>query len=308
MKIFKLIVERLIIMVVTIFILITVVFFALSFMPADPVSIICGPGATEESIRATRKEFGLDDPSYIQYFTFLKNLVQGNFGFSWRSRNLVIEEIKSAIPYTAILAATAMMIATVLGILTGTISAKKQFSLIDNVSMGISLIGVSTPIFILALFIIYIFAYRLEWFPTSGSESIRHLILPSVCLGLFVAASIARLVRASMLDILRQDYIRTARAKGLSEVRVIFKHAFRNALIPILTIVGMQFGLLLGGSVITETVFAWPGLGRLIITSINFKDAPLLQGGVLFFASGFMLINLITDILYQFIDPRIKIK
>jgi len=295
-------------MIVTIFILVTLVFFTLSFMPADPVSIICGPGATEESIKAVRKEFGLDDPAYIQYFRFIKNLIQGDLGFSWRSRQPVIVEIMSAIPYTVILATAAMIIATLLGIVTGTISAKKQFSLIDNVSMGISLIGVSTPIFILALIFIYIFAYRLGWFPTSGSEAFSHLILPSVCLGLFVAASIARLVRASMLDVLRQDYIRTARAKGLPEVKVVFKHAFRNALIPILTIVGMQFGLLLGGSVITETVFAWPGLGRLIITSINFKDAPVLQGGVMFFAGGFTLINLIMDILYQFIDPRIKIK
>jgi len=295
-------------MAVTIFILITLVFFVLSFMPADPVSILCGPGATEESIKAVRKEFGLDDPAYIQYVRFLKNLIRGDLGFSWRSRQPVIVEIMSAIPYTVILASAAMIIATLLGIVTGTISAKKQFSLIDNVSMGISLIGVSTPIFILALIFIYIFAYRLGWFPTSGSETLIHLILPSVCLGLFVAASIARLVRASMLDVLRQDYIRTARAKGLPEAIVVFKHAFRNALIPILTIVGMQFGLLLGGSVITETVFAWPGLGRLIITSINFKDAPVLQGGVMFYAGGFTLINLIMDILYQFIDPRIKIK
>jgi len=295
-------------MAVTIFILITLVFFTLSFMPVDPVSILCGPGATEESIKAVRKEFGLDDLAYIQYFRFLKNLIRGDLGFSWRSRQPVIVEIMSAIPYTVILAFAAMIIATLLGIITGIISAKKQFSLIDNISMGISLIGVSTPIFILALIFIYIFAYRLGWFPTSGSETLSHLILPSVCLGLFVAASIARLVRASMLDVLRQDYIRTARAKGLSEVMVVFKHAFRNALIPILTIVGMQFGLLLGGSVITETVFAWPGLGRLIITSINFKDAPVLQGGVMFFAGGFTLINLIMDIFYQFIDPRIKIK
>lgn len=293
--------------VITIFILITLVFFALSFMPADPVSIVAGPGATEEQIAAVREELGLDDPGYVQYFRFLKNLIQGDLGFSWRSRQPVIAEIMSAIPYTVVLAATAMIIATVLGVMTGIISAKKQFSLIDNISMGISLIGISTPIFILALIIIYTFAYRLGWFPTSGSETVRHLILPAVCLGLFVAASIARLVRASMLDILRQDYIRTSRAKGLSEAAVVFKHAFRNALIPILTIVGMQFGLLLGGSVITETVFAWPGLGRLIITSINFKDAPVLQGGVIFFAGGFMLINLITDILYQLIDPRIKI-
>jgi ABC-type dipeptide/oligopeptide/nickel transport system permease component len=196
----------------------------------------------------------------------------------------------------------------VFGITTGVLAAVRHKAWLDKVFTAAALLGISTPIFVLNLAAIYIFAYRLGWFPTSGARRPLSIVLPATSLGIFAATVIARMVRSVMLEVLRQEFIRTARAKGLAEWVVVYKHGLRNAAIPIVTIVGMQFGLLLGGSVITETVFAWPGLGHMIITAIKFRDTPVAQGGVIFFAGSFMLINLVVDLMYQYIDPRLRIK
>lgn len=258
------------------------------------------------TIAMIRKEMGLDDPIMTQYFRFLWNILRGNFGRSYATNRLVLPEILSRFPATLKLALASMVIATTIGIGAGIVSATKQYSFFDYSSMVIALMGVSAPVFWVGLLLMWIFGYSLGWLPISGYGGITYLILPAITLGVRPAAYIARMTRSSFLEILRQDYIRTARAKGLSERRVIYVHTLRNTLITVVTILGMEFAGLLSGAVLTETIFAWPGIGRLSVDAIMKRDHPMVQGTVLFTAIIFIFANLIVDISYAFLDPRIR--
>lgn len=282
------------------------VFLILAFVPGDPAQVVAGMDASTEEVEHVRKALGLDRPLYVQYGIFLANAVQGDFGRSIRSRRPVLEEVASRLPYTVALALAALAVAVGIGLPIGILSAIKRYTIWDNIAMVVAVLGVSTPGFWLGLMFIIFFSVQLGWLPTSGAESWRHYILPAVSLGVASGAMIARQTRSAMLDIIGQDYIRTARAKGFSERVVIVRHALKNALIPVVTIIGLRLGTLLGGSVVIEMVFAWPGLGRLLVESIGFRDFPMVQVGILLLACGFLFANLLVDILYVYLDPRIR--
>nr|MBO2471077.1 peptide ABC transporter permease [Bacillota bacterium] len=283
-----------------------VVFWMIRAIPGDPARVLAGEGAPLEVVERIREQYGLNEPLHVQYMVFLKHLLQGDLGRSIRSRRPVTEEVAARLGPTLELAAGSMVVAIVIGVSTGILSAVRPNSWIDAVSTFIALVGISMPVFWLGLMLMYFFSYELGWFPTAGRGTWRHLVLPSLTLGLSTAAIIARMTRSSMLEVLRQDYVRTARAKGLHEWAVVLKHAFRNALIPIVTVTGLQMGSLLGGAVMTESVFAWPGIGRLMVDSIIARDYPVVQGAVLVVAVGFILINLLVDVLYAYINPTIR--
>ncbi|MFO7310963.1 MAG: ABC transporter permease [Bacillota bacterium] len=283
-----------------------VVFAMVRLIPGDPARVLAGEAASAEVVEMIRQQLGLNEHPVVQYWIFLKSLARGDLGRSTLSRLPVIDEIKSALPATLRLAVASMVIATALGVSTGVLSAVRPNSWVDGLSMFIALVGVSMPVFWLGLMLMLLFSLHLGWFPPAGHETWRHLVLPSITLGLSSAAIIARMTRSSMLEVLRQDYVRTARAKGVPERGVVLRHAFRNALIPVVTVMGLQFGNLLGGAVLTETVFAWPGIGRLMVGAITARDYPVVQGAVLTVAVGFILINLLVDVLYAYIDPTIR--
>lgn len=286
-----------------------ITFSATQLAPGDPAVIVMTTSTPPEAIRAFHEEFGLDDPIYIQYFRFLKNvLLHGDLGKSYITRAPVTFALGKSILATIELAAAGIFVSAVVGSVTGIISAVKRGSKIDFFTRIFSMLGVSTPLFLSGPILIVIFAVYAGLLPTYGIGRPEHLVLPALTLGLYSAASVTRIVRGSMLDILTRDYIRTARAKGLSEKIVIYKHAFRNMLIPFITITGLQFGALMAGSVVVENVFAWPGVGRLMVNSILRRDAPTINVCLLFFASAFILTNLFVDISLPFIDPRIKPK
>lgn len=280
-------------------------FFMLRALPGDPAVILAGEMATESEIALIRQQLGLDKPIFVQYGIFLGRLAKLDLGRSTRTQDPVIDEIKSRLPNTLLLAVVATFLACLVGIPAGILAAKKPHSWIDYLATTCSLFGMSMPVYWLGLMMILLFSVYLKWLPAGGSGGIDHLIMPSVSLSAFMIAYIARMTRASMLNVLGQDFVTTARSKGLSEILVIIRHAFKNALIPIITIIGLQFGRLLSGAVLTETVFAWPGLGRLIVNSILARDYPVVQGVVLTFGFLFVLTNLIVDIIYTFVDPRI---
>ncbi|MBT9143376.1 MAG: Glutathione transport system permease protein GsiC [Dehalococcoidia bacterium] len=282
------------------------VFSMVRLVPGDPAVAIAGVHATPEFIEQIREEFGLDKPLHTQYFIFMSRLLQGDLGISTHSRRPVTTEIWDRFPNTVELAVAAMAIATLIGVVAGVISATKRNSIFDNASMLVALFGVSVPVFWLGLMLLLLFAVILGWLPATGRGTISHLILPSITLATASTAIIARMTRSSMLEVLHQDFINTARAKGLREQIVVYKHALKNALIPVATIIGLRFGTLLSGAVLTETVFAWPGAGRLMVDSILARDYPVVQGGVLLFALTFVFVNLFVDILYSFLDPRIR--
>lgn len=283
-----------------------VAFWMIRAIPGDPARIIAGEAANEETVERIREQYGLNEPPHIQYAIFVKKLLEGDLGRSIRSRRPVSDEIKTRIGPTLELAVGSLLVAVIIGVSTGVLSAVRPNSWIDAVSMFIALVGISMPVFWLGLMFMYLFSYQLEWFPTAGRGTWRHLVLPALTLGLSSAAIIARMTRSSMLEVLRQDYVRTARAKGMHERLIVLKHAFRNALIPIITVTGLQFGTLLGGAVLTESVFAWPGIGRLMVDSIIARDYPVVQAAVLVVAVGFIAINLLVDILYAYVDPAIR--
>lgn len=283
-----------------------VVFSIMHFTPGDPAVMILGERATQEEIFTLREQMGLNDPFAVQYVRFVTNAATGNFGRSLITNKPVVGEILSRFPATLQLAFWGVLIAVAIGIPVGIISATKQYSVFDNVSMIVALLGVSMPNFWQGLMGILLFSVTLGWLPPFGHGTMAHAILPAMTLGTSTAAIITRMTRSSMLEVVRQDYIRTARAKGLKESVVINKHALKNALIPIITVIGLQFGYLLGGAVITETVFSWPGIGTMLVGAIRQKDFPTVQGAVLFVALTFSFINLFVDILYAFVDPRIK--
>lgn len=283
-----------------------IVFTLMQLSPGDPAMIILGAQAAPEDIAILRESMGLNDPLIVQFFRFLFGMFTLDFGVSYKDGMPVLTKLLEALPYTAQLTFSAVLLALIIGIPAGIISATKQYSVFDRVASVMALIGFSTPNFWLSIMLILVFSVNLKWLPVSGTGSILHLVLPSIALGVQSAAVFTRMTRSSMLEVLNMDYIRTARAKGLSERVVILKHALKNALIPVITVVGLQIGLLFGGAILTETVFAWPGVGRLMIDSIRAKDTPVVQGGVIFTASIFVFINLLVDILYAYVDPRVK--
>ena len=283
-----------------------IVFTLMQLSPGDPAMIILGTQAAPEDIANLRQEMGLNDPLIVQFFRFLLGMFTLDFGTSYKDSLPVLDKLREALPYTAQLTFSAIVVALIIGIPMGIISATKQYSIFDRIATVLALIGFSTPNFWLSIMLILVFSVNLQWLPVSGTGTILHLVLPSIALGLQSAAVFTRMTRSSMLEVLNMDYIRTARAKGLNERVVILKHALKNALIPVITVVGLQIGLLFGGAILTETVFAWPGVGRLMIDSIRAKDTPVVQGGVIFTASIFVFINLLVDILYAYVDPRVK--
>ncbi len=282
------------------------VFSMIRLVPGDPAVAIAGVQATPQFIEQVRTQYRLDEPIPVQYVYFVGDVLRGDLGRSIFSRRPVSVELNERFPRTIELTVAAMAIATLIGIAAGIVSATRRYSLFDNVSMLVALVGVAAPVFWLALMLQLVFSVNLGWLPSTGRGTLMHLILPALTLGLASAGLIARITRSSMLEVLRQDYITTARAKGLSEKVVVYKHAFKNALIPVVTVMGLQFGILLGGAVLTETVFAWPGVGRLLVDSILARDYPVVQGTVLVLAFTFVMINLAVDVIYAFLDPRIS--
>jgi ABC-type dipeptide/oligopeptide/nickel transport system permease component len=292
-------------------IIIGVSFIAFTIMrltPGDPAELLAGEGATQTDIQALRHKFGLDKPFAVQYLIYMGNLIQGDLGISIRTQRTVLREIMARYPATLELAGLSFLLACIIGLITGIVAASHQNSIFDYGSMIISLFGISMPIFWLGLMLMLIFSVILGWLPAVGRDGISHIILPAISLGANSAAVIARMTRSSMLEVIRQDYIQTARAKGLAERVVLYKHAVRNALIPVITVMGIQFGYLLSGSVLTETVFAWPGVGRLMVQSIYMRDYPVVQGAILFVAINFALVNLLVDVLYGYINPRLRVE
>jgi peptide/nickel transport system permease protein/oligopeptide transport system permease protein len=281
-------------------------FFMLRMLPGDPAQVLAGQMASPAEIETIRKQLGLDRPVYEQYLSYLSRLVRLDLGRSARTQNPVIEEIWARLPNTVLLAVVAISLACLFGIPAGIISAVRPYSWVDYVVTMGALFGISMPVFWLGLMLVVVFSVVLRWLPAGGTGSWQHVVLPSVTLASFVVAFIARMTRSTMLETLSQEYINTARSKGLKEKVVVIKHALKNALIPIVTVVGLQFGLLLGGAVLTETVFAWPGIGRLIVDSILARDYPVIQGTILIFGLLYILVNLAVDLLYAVIDPRIR--
>ncbi|MBI4278907.1 MAG: ABC transporter permease [Armatimonadetes bacterium] len=299
------IVKRLVLSVPVMFGVAFIVFSMIRLIPGDPAQIIAGQAATPEYVAAIRRDLGLDRPIIVQFGVYFSSLVRADLGRSIRSRAPVTEELAARIPNTVRLAAASIVIATLVGVGAGIVSAVRPYSLADAAVMVVALAGLSMPIFWSGLMMILVFSVLLGWLPAVGTGSLAHLVLPSVTLGMTSAAIIARMTRSSMLEVLRADYVRTARAKGVAERVVINRHAFRNALIPVITVIGLQTGTLLSGAVLTESVFAWPGVGRLLVESILSRDYPVVQASVLVVAMAFVLVNLAVDILYAAADPRI---
>jgi peptide/nickel transport system permease protein len=281
-------------------------FFMLRMLPGDPAQVLAGQMATPQEIENIRHQLGMDRPIYEQYVVYLGRLVHFDLGRSARTQNPVIKEIWARLPNTMLLAMIAITLACLFGIPAGIISAVKPYSWIDYLVSTSALFGLSMPVFWLGLMLVVVFSVILKWLPAGGTGSWQHVILPSITLAAFVVAFIARMTRSTMIETLSQDFTTTARSKGLQERVIIVKHALKNALIPIVTVVGLQFGSLLSGAVLTETVFAWPGLGRLIVNSMLARDYPVIQGAILIFALLYILVNLIVDLLYALVDPRIR--
>ena len=330
------IIRRIFIMIPTLLGVSIIVFLMLHLTPGDPAELLMGERASEEALQEIREHLGLNKPLYVQYGMFLKQLLQGDLGETIWTRQKVWIEVKQRFPATIELSVVALFIACVLGMILGIISATKQYSVFDYLSMLGALIGVSMPIFWLGLVFMLIFSLNLGWLPMSGrlsvgveletitnfyvldailtnnweafKDALWHIIMPAFTLSTIPTAIIARMTRSSMLEVLRQDYIKTAKAKGLSQFKVVFKHALRNALIPVVTTIGLQFGVLLCGAILTETIFAWPGVGKWIYDAVMQRDYMVIRSGTLFLAAIFVVINLCVDVLYAVINPRIKVQ
>lgn len=284
-----------------------IVFTILRLSPNDPIRTILGDMATQEEVDAMREEVGLNDPFFKQFFDYIKGIVtRFDFGESWVNGKSVVDEIKDRFPITLQLAVFSTLLAACLGIPLGVISACKQYSLLDTLPSVFALIFLAMPEFWFALMLIIKFSLDLRWFPASGWYGVEYMVLPIVATGIGCVAGIMRTTRSNMLEVIRQDYIRTARAKGLKESTIIVRHALRNALIPVVTLMGMQFGKQLGGVFVIETIFAIPGIGKMLVDACSVKNIPVVQGGVIFIAVVYGLINLIIDIIYGLIDPRIS--
>jgi peptide/nickel transport system permease protein len=330
------ILRRIMIMIPTLLGVTIIVFLMLHATPGDPAELLMGERATEESLQQLREHLGLNKPLYVQYGMFMGRLLKGDLGETIWTRQKVWTEVKQRFPATIELSLVALFISCVAGMILGIISATKQYSVFDYVSMVGALAGVSMPIFWLGLVFMLIFSLNLGWLPLSGrlsigvdldivtnfyildavisrnwpafKDAVWHIIMPAVTLSTIPTAIVARMTRSAMLDVLRQDYIKTAKAKGLSQLKVIFKHALRNAMIPVVTTIGLQFGVLLGGAILTETIFAWPGVGKWMYDAVMQRDYMVIQGGTLLIAGLFVVINLFVDVLYAVINPRISIQ
>ncbi len=302
----KYIIKRLIAMIPVVLALTFVVFTIMYMTPGDPTAIILGNEFSEAASQKLKAELGLDQPFFIQFFNYVGNLIQGDFGISYITREPVSEQLFSRFPNTAKVVAGAMLFCVCLGVPIGVYSGTKPYSFFSNITMVVGLLGVSLPIFWLGLLLILFFSVYLGWLPSSGIDSFAHLILPSVALGGNYMANIMRTTRSSMLEVVRQDYIRTAKAKGVSEKNIIRRHALKNAMMPTITVIGMNIGALLGGVVLTETVFSIPGTGRMLVESINKRDTPSVLGCLILMAICVAVSNLIVDLIYAYIDPRIK--
>ena len=284
----------------------TCAFLLLHAIPGDTAEALAGPQATVEDVDNLRRAMELDPPLGKQYISYMGNLLHGDLGYSYRTNKPVMDILKSAWPATLQLAVCSMIVAVLLGVPIGIFAAIHRGKAGDTIAMIAAFLGVSMPSFWLALLLIIEFSVNHNWFPFYGREGISSFVLPSLTLGLGVAANIARLTRTSMLEVLGQDYIRTAKGKGVKSGKIIWVHALRNAAVPVVTIIGLQFGVLLGGQVVTETVFSWPGIGRMIVDALNTRDLQIVQGGILILAATFTIINLITDLVYALLDPRIR--
>ncbi len=284
----------------------TLVFALIHLVPGDPAQAMLGEGATEEEVARLRTSLGLDRPLLVQYKSFLTGALRGDLGTSFRYNTPVTTQIREKFPNTAKLAVAAMLAAMIFAIPLGILAAVYRGTAIDHAAMTLALVGISMPNFWLGPLLAILFAVYLGWLPVSGTGTIWHLVLPAVTLGAALSAILARMTRASVLEELRELYVLAARARGLSGARAVLRHAFRNSLIPIVTIIGLQFGAVLTGTIITETIFAWPGIGRLLIQAINFRDYPLIQGCILFISVTYVAMNLLTDLTYGFLDPRIR--
>jgi peptide/nickel transport system permease protein len=300
------ILHRILMLVPVLFGVTLISFSLLHLVPGDPAEILGGQEASAEDIARIRKEYGLDRPLFVQYVRFVASATRGDLGISIQSRHPVNELLFQRLAFTLQLSLFSILVASAIGLLAGIVSSTRQYSIFDNASMLGALFGISMPIFWLGLLLILVFAVKLHWLPSGGTGGLRYLILPAIALGSASAAVIARMTRASMLEVTRQDYIRTARATGYREGVVIFRHALKNAMIPVLTVFGLEFGTMLGGAVLTETVFALPGIGRLLVEGIFMRDYPVVQGAMMAVATTFVLVNLLTDVAYAFFDPRIR--
>ncbi len=285
----------------------TLVFSLIHFIPGDPAQAMLGEGAAPEDVAQLRERLGLDRPLLVQYGSFLQGLGRGDLGVSLRNGQPVLQQILERMPATAELAFASMAVAVLIALPLGIIAAVWRGTVVDYSAMTLSLVGISIPNFWLGPLLAIVFAVELGWLPVGGRGTLAHLVLPAATLGAALAAILARMTRASLLEELREPYVLAARAKGVSRTRAVLHHALRNSLIPIVTILGLQFGVVLTGAVITETIFAWPGIGRLLIQSISFRDYPTVQGCVLLIAVTYVGVNLITDLTYGFLDPRIRV-
>jgi len=303
---YRYVLKRLLLLIPVIIGVSFIVYFIISFAPGDPARIMAGAEASQEDIERIREEYGLNDSVIIRYVRYMANFLQGDMGTSYMTGGSVFDLCMKKLPATAALAGVSCLFTLVISIPLGIYSAINQNTWKDNIAMVMALLGVSIPTFWFGLLLILLFALRLGWFPSGGNETPLSIILPALTLGINMLAFMTRTTRSSMLDVVRQDYLMLARAKGVTEKKVISKHALRNALIPIITTLGLEFGGLLGGAAMTESVFAWPGLGRLVVDAINQRDIPLVTGCVLITTILVSVVTLIVDILYAFVDPRIK--
>jgi ABC-type dipeptide/oligopeptide/nickel transport system permease component len=276
-------------------------------LPGDPARVIAGLQASQQEVDRIRDHLGLTRPLVTQYALFLDHLAHGSMGTSARTGAPVVSEIWARLPFTVELAVLGTALGAVVGVLVGVAAATHRGRWLDHVLSSVAVMGVSTPVYWLGLLLIIVFAVHLQWLPAAGAESLSSLILPTFTLGVFSVALVSRMTRANMLEILGQDYVRAAEAKGLAERAVVYRHALRNAFIPVLTVIGLQFGTLLGGAVLTESVFGWPGIGRLLVDSIFSRDLPMVQGIVFTYAVMFIIVNIITDLLYMVVDPRVRL-
>jgi len=298
--------RRLVLTLPVLFGVATLVFSLIHLVPGDPAQAMLGDGASPQDIAQLRSRLGLDRPLLEQYGRYLKGLVRGDLGTSLRTQQPVGAQIAERLPATAELAAAAMLVAVMLAMPLGLIAAVWRGTWVDQTAMGLALVGISVPGFWLGPLLALVFAVELGWLPVSGRGTFAHLVLPAITLGAALAAILARMTRASVLEELREQYVVAARARGASRVRAVVVHALRNSLIPVVTILGLQLGAVLTGSIITETIFSWPGVGRLLIQSINFRDYPMVQGCILLIAVTYVTMNLLTDLIYGWLDPRIR--
>ena len=303
---YRYVIKRLLLMIPVIIGVSFLVFFIMDMAPGDAVDVLAPEGATAEDLEAIRHDLGLDKPVVVRYIDYMAGMLHGDLGVSYISKTDVFQTYVEKLPATIKLSFASILISVILSVPLGIYSATRQGTIQDNISMAFAMIGLAMPHFWLGLLLIIVFSLKLQWFPSGGDQTLSSIVLPAITIGTGLMATLTRTTRSSMLDVLKQEYLRTARAKGIPEKVVVMSHALRNALIPTTTVIGLQMGGMLGGSVLTESVFAWPGIGRYMVQSIQGRDIPSVMGCIIIFAISFALINLLVDLIYGFIDPRIK--